>query len=138
MRAARRPGAHAQGQQIGMKTNRFSGVNPQTGSQYSSLHMSKLLLKVACKAEVDEINGRQVEEPKKPPKRPHSGLTDAQILEARALYEFAGWSNKRVAEHTGLDLATVKRITSGATGAKLFATIKHLPDGVEPLVGFRK
>lgn len=123
-----------------MTVNRFTGQSDKTTAQYHSVHMSTPLFKVATKVVADDMRDKKAKaiDAKADKKRPHSQLTDAQILEGRALFEFAGWVNKRIASHMNLDLETVKRITSGRTGAKLFATVKHLPAGVEPLVQPRR
>lgn len=113
--------------------------------QGRGMAMNRVLGSVAAKAETADIIERQQKAKAAKAKRadghlakrPHSDITTAQILEARALFEFAGWKNKVIAKHLGLDLEAVKRMTSGRTGARLFATIEHLPAGVEPLAEFR-
>lgn len=73
------------------------------------------------------------------PKRPSTGtqkghtplLTDAQILEMRALDEFEGWSTKRLQLRFGVDADMVRRVLQGVTRAKLVPTRKHLPKDLE-------
>ena len=57
-------------------------------------------------------------------------LTDSQILELRALSDFAGWSRQRLMRHYDIDGPTVDRYRSGQTRAKLIATPERLPPGV--------
>lgn len=57
-------------------------------------------------------------------------LTDAQILELRALADFAGWANDALALRYGIDQASVRRYVSGITRSRLVATRAHLPAGV--------
>lgn len=73
------------------------------------------------------------------PKRPSTGtekghtplLTDAQILEMRALSEFAGWNRERLMQRFGVDNDMVYRVLSGVTRSRLVATRKHLPKNLE-------
>jgi hypothetical protein len=72
------------------------------------------------------------------PRRPAPGvsgnrpkLSDEQILELRALSEFAGWDRVRLATRFAVDIETVKRILEGVTRSRLIATRKHLPAGME-------
>ena len=62
-------------------------------------------------------------------------LTDSQILELRALSDFAGWSRQRLMRHYGIDGPTADRYRSGQTRAKLIATPEHLPPGVAASLG---
>lgn len=54
-------------------------------------------------------------------------LSDAQILEMRALHDFAGWRPKRLQQRFGVDAGMVKRVLSGITRSRLVATREHLP-----------
>lgn len=54
-------------------------------------------------------------------------LSNAQILEMRALAEFAGWSNKRLRERFGVNDSNVRRVLDGITRSRLVATREHLP-----------
>lgn len=69
-----------------------------------------------------------------PPKvRGHKPLlSDAQILEMRALSEFAGFRNLQLSERFAVDMDMVNRVISGVTRSRLVATRKHLPEGVTP------
>lgn len=58
-------------------------------------------------------------------------LTDAQILELRALNEFAGWGAKALRARFGLGSEAVQRILQGVTRGKLVPTRKHLPQELE-------
>lgn len=60
-------------------------------------------------------------------------LSDAQILEMRALSEFAGFRNLQLSERFAVDMDMVNRVISGVTRSRLVATRKHLPEGVTPL-----
>lgn len=57
----------------------------------------------------------------------YRALTDAQILELRALSEFAGWTNKQLQDRYGLDAVSINRYVGGITRSRLVATRKHLP-----------
>jgi hypothetical protein len=59
-------------------------------------------------------------------------LTDEQILELRALYQFAGWAPDALMLRFKVDKHMVKRVTEGFTRSRLVATLKHLPAGVKP------
>lgn len=54
-------------------------------------------------------------------------LSDAQILEMRALHDFAGWSSKRLQQRFGVDEGMVKRVLDGITRSRLVAKREHLP-----------
>lgn len=56
-------------------------------------------------------------------------LSDDQILEMRALHDFAGWSPKRLQLRFAVDADMVKRVLSGITRSRLVATRAHLPEG---------
>lgn len=58
-------------------------------------------------------------------------LTDAQILEMRALSEFAEWGTKRLQLRFRVDAEAVRRILLGITRSKLVASRKHLPKDLE-------
>jgi hypothetical protein len=58
-------------------------------------------------------------------------LTDAQILEMRALNEFAGWSAKRLQVRFAVNAEAVRRILQGQTRVNLIATRNHLPQDLE-------
>lgn len=60
-------------------------------------------------------------------------LSDAQILEMRALSDFAGFSNLQLSDRFDVDMDMVNRVISGVTRSRLVATRKHLPEGVTPL-----
>lgn len=60
-------------------------------------------------------------------------LTDQQILEVRALAQFAGWGCDRLSSRYGVDNAMIQRVVSGVTRSRLVATLRHLPDGVKPI-----
>lgn len=70
-------------------------------------------------------------EPQTRGKRPI--LTDAQILELRALDQFAGWGRAKLMSRYGVDAPTVIRILSGVTRSRLIATRQHLPADLETL-----
>ncbi|WP_443698603.1 hypothetical protein [Pseudomonas sp.] len=59
-------------------------------------------------------------------------LSDEQILELRALYQFAGWAPDALMLRFKVDKHMVKRVTEGFTRSRLVATLKHLPAGVKP------
>lgn len=80
-------------------------------------------------ATMPSFNAKPLRRPEKPRGRPPL-LADAQILELRALAEFAGWQPGRLAARFGVDLSMVKRILSGVTRARLVAKREHLPAGV--------
>ena len=54
-------------------------------------------------------------------------LTDAQILEMRALSQFASWSRNRLMARYGIDAATCDRYLNGITRSRLVAKPCHLP-----------
>lgn len=54
-------------------------------------------------------------------------LTDAQILELRALSQFAGWSRARLMKRYGIDEHAADRFLSGITRSRLVAKPCHLP-----------
>lgn len=58
-------------------------------------------------------------------------MTDAQILEMRALSEFASWSRAKLQLRYGVDANMVERVLSGLTRSRLVATRKHLPADLE-------
>jgi hypothetical protein len=74
------------------------------------------------------------------PKRPSTGtvkghkplLTDAEILEMRALSEFSGWTREQLMARFVVDYDMVYRVLSGVTRSRLVATRKHLPKNLEP------
>jgi len=66
---------------------------------------------------------------------PSTILNDSQILELRALSDFAGWSRQRLMRHYGIDWSTADRYLSGQTRAKLIAKPEHLPPGVIASLG---
>lgn len=57
-------------------------------------------------------------------------LSDGQILEARALHLFAGWTAAALAERYGASLDVAKRIAYGFTRPQLVPTRAHLPQDV--------
>jgi hypothetical protein len=59
-------------------------------------------------------------------------LTDAQILELRALHDFAGWNRDALMLRYGVDKDMIQRVVTGITRSRLVATLKHLPAGVKP------
>ncbi len=59
-------------------------------------------------------------------------LTDEQILELRALSQFAGWRCDALMARYGVDRAMIDRVVSGVTRSRLVASPRHLPDGVTP------
>lgn len=59
-------------------------------------------------------------------------LSDEQILELRALSQFAGWCCDRLMARYGVDKAMIDRVLSGVTRSRLVATLRHLPEGVTP------
>uniref|UniRef100_A0AAU6W2J0 Uncharacterized protein n=1 Tax=Pseudomonas phage Touem01 TaxID=3138548 RepID=A0AAU6W2J0_9VIRU len=63
----------------------------------------------------------------------HPILTDAQILELRALDQFAGWGIARLMARYSVNKPTVTRILSGVTRSRLIATRQHLPANLENL-----
>lgn len=71
------------------------------------------------------------------PKHPidHAGralMTDAQVLEARALQEFADWSNEQVcARFPAINKRTMDSILDYRNRSRLIPKATHLPDGVE-------
>lgn len=60
-------------------------------------------------------------------------LTDEQILEVRALSQFAEWGYDRLSSRYGVDKAMIHRVVSGVTRSRLVATLRHLPAGVTPI-----
>lgn len=58
-------------------------------------------------------------------------LTDEQILEVRALSQFAGWGRAALAKRYGVKADMIDRVLSGITRSRLVATRKHLPADVE-------
>ncbi|MBB3017645.1 hypothetical protein FHR70_000685 [Microvirga lupini] len=54
-------------------------------------------------------------------------MTDEQILECRALDQFAGWGTEQLQRRYGVDAAMIQRVLSGITRSRLVATRKHLP-----------
>jgi hypothetical protein len=61
-------------------------------------------------------------------------MTDAQVLEARALQDFAGWSRAQIrARYPDIARRTLDGILDGSNRVRLIATRKHLPEGVSPL-----
>lgn len=59
-------------------------------------------------------------------------LTDHQVLEARWLAEFGGWTHARVAHHYGLSAEYVYRLMDYATRTKLFPKESDFPNGHQP------
>lgn len=72
-----------------------------------------------------------------PPRHPldHLGraiMTDAQVLEARALQEFADWSNAQVSERfPAINTRTLDAILDYRNRSRLIPKKTHLPAGVE-------
>lgn len=60
-------------------------------------------------------------------KRGNALLTDAQVLEARALLEFGGASNAEIGERYGLTPEYVSRLKSYRVRSKLIPKPSHLP-----------
>lgn len=61
-------------------------------------------------------------------------LTDAQVLEARALVELAGWTTTRVIERfADVKRSTVTGILEYRTRGRLIPKAAHLPAGVTAL-----
>lgn len=60
-------------------------------------------------------------------------LTDEQILELRALAQFAGWPCERLMARYGVDKAMIQRVVAGVTRSRLVATLRHLPEGVNQI-----
>lgn len=54
-------------------------------------------------------------------------LTDAQILELRALSQFAGWCRERLMERYGINADAANRYLMGISRARLVAKPEHLP-----------
>jgi hypothetical protein len=104
------------------------------GSKNMKLSGAAMSVANACLAESvnTAIAKRKADREAEPKRRgAHSLMTDAQILEARALSEFAGWSRASLEERFGVDTATMKRVLSGVTRSRLVASRKHLPADVE-------
>lgn len=59
-------------------------------------------------------------------------LTDHQVLEARWLVEFGGWTHDRVVHHYGLSAEYVHRLMNYATRSKLFPKESDFPKGYQP------
>lgn len=59
-------------------------------------------------------------------------LTDHQVLEAKWLVEFGGWTHARVAHHYVLDAGYVQRLMNYATRSKLFPKESAFPRGYQP------
>lgn len=93
------------------------------------LHLSPTLHRMADAIRAEEAAQRREERSNAKPK--HRGiapqLSDDQILEMRALHDFAGWHPKRLRERFGVDEGMVKRVPSGITRSRLVATREHLP-----------
>lgn len=61
-------------------------------------------------------------------------MTDAQVLEARALVELAGWTTiEAVARYPDVKRSTVTGILEYRTRGRLIPKAIHLPDGVVAL-----
>ena len=59
-------------------------------------------------------------------------LTDHQVLEARWLFEFGGWTHDQVARHYGLSADYVSSLMRYATRSKLFPKASEFPKGYRP------
>lgn len=59
-------------------------------------------------------------------------LTDHQVLEARWLFEFGGWTTRQVWEHYGLSEAYVRSLLRYQTRSKLFPKRDDFPAGYRP------
>ena len=57
-------------------------------------------------------------------------LTDNQILELRALSQYAGWGCDRLMARYGVDKDMIWRVVEGVTRSRLVASPRHLPTGV--------
>lgn len=71
--------------------------------------------------------GFQVKQPTVP-----TLLTDHQVLEARWLSEFGGWTRRRIAEHYGLAEAYVRNLLRYQTRSKLYPKREDFPVGYRP------
>ncbi len=59
-------------------------------------------------------------------------LTDHQVLEARWLFEFGGWTTRRVWEHYGLSEAYARSLLDYRTRSKLYPKREDFPEGHRP------
>lgn len=60
-------------------------------------------------------------------------LTDHQVLEARWLFEFGGWSTHRVMGHYGLSKGYVRSLLCYQTRSKLYPKREDFPVGHSPV-----
>jgi len=89
---------------------------------HASLKLNKGLLKVALKVRAEELTSAKLKKPKK-----EKVLSDVQILQIRALKEFAGWKAPKIAEHFGIDISKVYKIVSYEQRSKLIPKRTDLP-----------
>lgn len=59
-----------------------------------------------------------------------SVLSDDQIRQIRALFDFRGWSKSQLAKHYGLKYAAVDRIVDCLTRAKISHSEADVPKGL--------
>lgn len=59
-------------------------------------------------------------------------LTDHEVLEARWLNEFGGWTLRRVRDHYGLPDRYVRQLLDYGTRTKLFPRRDDFPAGYQP------
>lgn len=59
-------------------------------------------------------------------------LTDHQVLEARWLSEFGGWTTRQVREHYGLSEAYARSLLRYQTRSKLYPKREDFPVGYKP------
>lgn len=65
-------------------------------------------------------------------KTQRSVMTDSQVLEARALYEFRGWRPRRLQErYPHVDPRTLQNILNYTNRSRLIPTEANLPSEVE-------
>ena len=107
---------------------------------YNHPRMDPTLAKIANKIMAEEaqeiLTERAIKREEAQPKGKGvvPALSDEDILEMRALAEFAGWKRRHLAAYYGVDVIFVTRVvTLGCTRALLVATREHLPNPMPEL-----
>lgn len=96
--------------------------------QATALNMSQTIMVEEAAAKLAERKAARVRPPKSQGIKPL--LTDNEILEVRALSEFAGWACDALMLRYGVNKSMIQRVVTGITRSRLVASPGHLPAGV--------
>lgn len=93
---------------------------------HSTLKFNKTLYKIARRVCAEEIQNKQSTKTSKVRWKSKT-ISDEQVLQMRALKEFALWKPAKIAEHTGVDIHRVYKILSYEQRSKLIPKVTDLP-----------